>query len=273
MHSALDYVDIRNDLLHSVAMKPDELLKLASAVPGKYGLADYRDTIVLLRNKGHSWRDVADFLKKNGIGTDHTTVYRYMMEENPLFDCQDLALEIGGLWYESQSGRPLRPFNPGLFITIVEKLKSIQLEHPERVRSNWCEYQFRLSGAPNRIWLKQLHEELAANFNNNTPYHLISRMGFELKFDRDVMALDCLSANLNSNYEDVRKAFSRSTDKIGGDKTRWAELSKIAKAKEEKILAQYDAPGYSPGELLDEHAEGYSEHSKVLEEAFQKLPL
>jgi hypothetical protein len=47
----------------------------------------------------------------------------------------------------------------------------------------------------------------------------------------------------------------------------------VSKAKEEKILAQYDAPGYSPGELLDEHAEGYSEHSKVLEEAFQKLPL
>ncbi len=269
----LDLVANCNAVLYYVAMKPDDLLKLASAVPGKYGLADYRDTIVLLRNKGQSWRDVADFLKNNGIVTDHTTVYRYMMEENPLFDCQDLALEIGGLWFESQSGRPLRPFNPGLFITIEEKSKFIQLEHPERVKSNWCEYQFRLSAAPNRIWLKQLHEELAANFNENAPYHLISRMGFELKFDRDVMALDCLSANLNSNYEDVRNAFKRTTDKIGGDKTRWAELSKIAKVREEKILAQYDATGYSPGELLDEHAECYSEHSKVLEEAFQKLTL
>src|SRR5437870_280911 len=98
-------------------MKPTDLMKEASKLPNKYDLDDYRDVISMLRSKGYSWRETADFLIEKGITTDHSRIYRYMMEGNPLFDSGDSALNIGGLWYESQKGRPLHPFQRSLYIS------------------------------------------------------------------------------------------------------------------------------------------------------------
>lgn len=63
-------------LLHFVAMKPSDLLRDAKALPAKTPLDDHRETILLLRDKGYTWREIADFLTERGIPTDHTKVFR-----------------------------------------------------------------------------------------------------------------------------------------------------------------------------------------------------
>lgn len=255
-------------------MKPNDLLKAATELPGKYGLEAYRDAIFVLRNKGLSWREIADFLIEKGVKTDHSRIFRYMMEGNPLFDAGDSAVSIGGQWYESQKGRPLRPYHRGLSISIREKLKCILLEHPERVFSTWCQCQFRLSGAPNRIWLKQLHDELHAEFDPEFPYHLQSKLGFDLKFEGDVMALDCHEFNLKTNFKQVHDGIARATKFCVDHKGKWTDLSQTNAFRNKKILDLYsNAGGASDDEILEEHQEDYAKKSERLEAEFNALSL
>ena len=58
-----------------------DLLKEAEAAPDKRGLEAHREAISLLRDKGHTWRQIAEFLTERGINTDHTKVLR--MFRNP----------------------------------------------------------------------------------------------------------------------------------------------------------------------------------------------
>lgn len=54
------------------------VLAAAKAMPPKVSLAPYKSAILILREKGYSWRDIADFLAGQGIAADHTKVYRFM---------------------------------------------------------------------------------------------------------------------------------------------------------------------------------------------------
>ena len=118
---------------------------------------------------------------------------------------------------------------------IMQKLKSILLEQQEKVRSTWCECQFRLSSPPNLIWLKQLHEELLANFKPERPHHIISRLGFDLKFEADIMALDCHSFNLSQNFGAVSAAMSRTNKFFADNKSHWLDMSEKIESRNKKV--------------------------------------
>ena len=196
-----------------------------------------------------------------------------MMEGDPLFDFHDYPLNIGGLLYESQKGQPLRSYNSGLFITVEEKLNCIALEHPEKVISVWCQCQFRLSAPPNRVWLKQLHTELRAEFNPNRPTHLMSFKSFELKFDGGVMALDCPTYNLSQQFAEVRKAVENTTRYFLEDKSKWTDQRMRDEDRNKKILELYHSPNESDDQVLEGHAEDYDTKSERVRKMFDELAL
>ncbi len=55
---------------------PMGMLEEAEAEADQRELADYRDTISLLRQKGFSFREIGEFLSKRGVFADHNAVYR-----------------------------------------------------------------------------------------------------------------------------------------------------------------------------------------------------
>ena len=57
-------------------MNISDLLKQAEAAPSKPSIEAARDTVLLLRQKGYTWRKIASFLGERGISTDHTRLYR-----------------------------------------------------------------------------------------------------------------------------------------------------------------------------------------------------
>ena len=55
---------------------PKGMFDEAAAEANQRELADYRDTISLLRQKGFSFREIGEFLTKRGVFADHNAVYR-----------------------------------------------------------------------------------------------------------------------------------------------------------------------------------------------------
>ncbi len=58
------------------AMNATELLCKARNLPQKPSLDGYREAILVMREKGYTWREIAAFLSENGITTDHTKILR-----------------------------------------------------------------------------------------------------------------------------------------------------------------------------------------------------
>jgi hypothetical protein len=59
-----------------VRKTPLGMLEDAEAEVDQRDLADYRDTITTLRQKGFSFREIGEFLSKRGVFADHNAVYR-----------------------------------------------------------------------------------------------------------------------------------------------------------------------------------------------------
>ena len=57
-------------------MNQNEILSQANSAPNKLSLEAHRDTILVLRDKGYTWREIAKFLDERGVSADHTSVYR-----------------------------------------------------------------------------------------------------------------------------------------------------------------------------------------------------
>ena len=55
---------------------PDELLREAEEEPNYRDLSQYASVIGTLREKGFSYRDIADWLSQRGVEVDHNAVYR-----------------------------------------------------------------------------------------------------------------------------------------------------------------------------------------------------
>jgi hypothetical protein len=255
-------------------MQPSALLKEASKSPDKFGIDDYRDTIWLLRNKGNSWREIADFLNSKGVKTDHARVFRIIMAGNPLFDFDDAGVIHGNIVYESRKGRPLRPFRAGLYINIKERVNCIMLENSERIHSVWCECQFTLSGVPNQAWIQQLHKELDANWNSDAPYYLKSKHGFELKFEGDLMALVCPTYQLKESFELLVTAIEKVSKFFQENKSWWEDLNKRKRARKKKIFAQYQVgPGETIDDVCETHSGFYADQMEELKKKFNALPL
>lgn len=56
---------------------PQELLESAENEESRFDLEDYWLSIVTLRKRGWSWRDIADWLTGKGLQIDHSSVYRF----------------------------------------------------------------------------------------------------------------------------------------------------------------------------------------------------
>lgn len=253
---------------------PDHLLEIARAQPSQFGVESYRETISELRRKGNSWRQIADFLIEKGVKTDHTRIYRLMMEENPLYDHNDGPVNLGGLFYESQIGTPLQPYLDGLDVFIKERVRFLLIEDPEQGSSIWCQAQFQLSARPNRIWVKHLHSLLHAEFKPSRPFHLSSKRGFDLKFSGDVMAVDCYVFNLKQNYSDIYKAMVETSQHLLKDSSLPKRLGKLREERDRRIAKCYFAgSGQSQDGLIDEHNEFYHEQHKRYQADFDSLSL
>lgn len=57
-------------------MAKDPLLAAALRAPRKQPLLQHRESVRVLRLKGYTWREVAEFLAEQGVSTDHTTLFR-----------------------------------------------------------------------------------------------------------------------------------------------------------------------------------------------------
>ncbi len=61
-------------------MNAKELLEAAKAEPEKQNLEAYREVVEVLREKGFTWRETAEFLSKRGVVTDHSRLFRLFGE-------------------------------------------------------------------------------------------------------------------------------------------------------------------------------------------------
>lgn len=57
-----------------------EVLKAAISAPSKSPLDDHLETILTLRGKSYSWRDIAAFLNERGVETDHSKIFRFIKQ-------------------------------------------------------------------------------------------------------------------------------------------------------------------------------------------------
>src|SRR6266480_3162001 len=65
-----------------ISMPPPELLfREAEQEPDFRTLSAYVDSVRTLRDKGFSYRDIADWLSERGVHADHNAVYRVRSEE------------------------------------------------------------------------------------------------------------------------------------------------------------------------------------------------
>ena len=72
-------------------MEQMNLLEEAKKQPKKVSLSEYKEAIGVLRDKGYTWRDIANFLNDRGVETDHTKIYKMMqrskkMNESRVYD-------------------------------------------------------------------------------------------------------------------------------------------------------------------------------------------
>jgi hypothetical protein len=58
----------------------EEILAEAHQAESRDTLKAHRKTIDLLRSKGYSWREIAEFLSERGVEADHTKLFRFMKQ-------------------------------------------------------------------------------------------------------------------------------------------------------------------------------------------------
>jgi hypothetical protein len=77
-----------------VAAPPEVVFADAEAEPDRRQLRDYSDSIRLLREKGFSFREIAEWLHGHGIEADHNAVYRVYLNTNHPGDVAQLEQEL-----------------------------------------------------------------------------------------------------------------------------------------------------------------------------------
>lgn len=80
-------------------MNRDEIMAAAKATPAKVRLEEHREAVQMLREKGFTWREIAEFLTERGVPTDHTRVYRLFGQEKSERRTMSRAVEISRVTY------------------------------------------------------------------------------------------------------------------------------------------------------------------------------
>jgi hypothetical protein len=70
-------------------ISPASILDDALKVSPRVDLGSHLKTIQVLRTKGLSWREIADFLVERGVETDHTKLIRFMQKHTERFVVPD----------------------------------------------------------------------------------------------------------------------------------------------------------------------------------------
>ena len=65
---------------------PETVLKAAEAAPRVFNIAVYFHPLSLMREKGHSWRFIADWLKGFNIEISHVHLHRLYTKEDARLD-------------------------------------------------------------------------------------------------------------------------------------------------------------------------------------------
>ena len=76
-------------------MKAVELLAAAKAAPEKLNVEEYREVVLVLREKGYTWREVAEFLSERGVAIDHTRLFRHFGSRNEEGRSEFREIEVG----------------------------------------------------------------------------------------------------------------------------------------------------------------------------------
>ena len=63
---------------------PEKLLAEAEAIPAKVRLAEYWDTVSVLREKDYSWREIADWLSERGVTVHYKQLERFDKKRDEL---------------------------------------------------------------------------------------------------------------------------------------------------------------------------------------------
>lgn len=251
------------------------LLKARSAAK-KVSLSDYRATVLELRAKGYTLREVASFLAENGVDADHVRIHRLInqgpvIDANLLADQSDGVVVIGGLPYEARRGRPLRPCGQGELISIKEKLTVILHEDSKGNISNICECQFRLSAAPSLDWLERLHVELDADWDPGIPHQMRSWDNSELRFDGDTMALLCHRAWIERAANAVNDAIIETSLWFCRSKEITSKILKKSDAKLELLRANLTSSTDNAEEVLEGISQEYQKAQKAIDQDFRAL--
>ena len=80
-------------------MDRDAILAAAQATEPKTRLEEHREAVQTLRDKGFTWRDIAEFLTEQGVPTDHTRVYRTFGKPAKQRRTESRPLEISRITY------------------------------------------------------------------------------------------------------------------------------------------------------------------------------
>ncbi len=197
-----------------------------------------------------------------------------LQDTNLLSDHVDGLVVIGEAAYETRPGRPLRPYSLGLLITIEKKVASIMLEDADRAYSAWCEVQFELSAVPNLEWLRTLHKNLLSDWNRDRPFQIRSRLGFDVNFEGDLMALRCRTFQLKADFGLLKEAINDSNEYHRQQcKGVIREIAAKKAAREEVITQVHDTSIATMDLTVLGYAEWFKDRSADLAKDFRDLPL
>ena len=63
-----------------------DILRDAKRAPERETLAAHRDTIMTLRQKNYTWREIAAFFRERGVETDHSKLFRFMQRQGKIMN-------------------------------------------------------------------------------------------------------------------------------------------------------------------------------------------
>jgi len=253
-------------------MNADKMLEQAKASPDKRGLEAYSGTVLELRRKDYSYRDIAEFLNQRGVQTDHTAVYRLVARATPFLDHDEGRVLIGDVAYEYKEDRPLRPFSVGTYIGAPKPIQCILLTTHKRVSSHWCEAQFELDAIPNDAWREKFCEVFDLTWNPKVPGYLKGRFDLVIKIEAKVMAMVCPEYNLENYLPKLGSAVRKTTEFFANDKSSLERDRRMRAERNANILEQHVvSPGESNEDVCEDVLKWHRERAKELNARFLKM--
>lgn len=78
--------NLRSRKTNSPVSEPDVLLQAAKAAPRVFSISVYFHALYVMRQKGYSWRYLADWLKGFNINVSHVHLHRLYLKEDMRLD-------------------------------------------------------------------------------------------------------------------------------------------------------------------------------------------